>query len=52
MILLINVAFFIFSRSYRYTMLMESILFTIQALMLFGINYQLNKVVSGLFNSE
>ena len=51
-ILIINVAFFIYVREYGYTMLIEAILFSLQAIGLLGINWQLNTVLSGLFSED
>ena len=51
-ILVTNLALFIYLKKYSFTMLVEAILFTVQALGLLGINAQLNHVLSGLFNSD
>ena len=51
-ILVVNVVLFIVKQKYSFTMLAEAILFTVQAVGLLGINAQLNRVLSGLFNSE
>ena len=51
-ILLINVVFFIIVRKYGYTMLVEAILFALQAFTLVKINMELNRVLSSLFNND
>ena len=51
-ILVVNVVLFVVKKKYSFTMLVEAILFTVQALSLVGINAQLNHVLDSLFNSE